>query len=158
MPKLHAWSFRHQAPTLVALLFAALACGCGDDGGVGKTYPVNGRITINQEPLTAKSTIVLFKPDASKGNTGEFEPVGTVDETGTYTVLTKGKKGAPPGWYKVVVTATESGSVHPNNRTDHRPVAQSIVPPKYGQDKTTDLSVEVVENPSPEAYDLKLNR
>src|SRR5437588_5719848 len=124
MPMLPARPFRHKGPFFTAFLFTWLAFGCGDDSGVGKTFPVEGRVTINQEPLTAKSTVVLFKPDAAKGNTSTFEPVGTVDENGNYTLMTQGKKGAPPGWYKVVVTATESSSVHPNNRQDHRPVAQ----------------------------------
>jgi hypothetical protein len=143
-------------PFSAALFFGCLTSGCGDDSGVGKTFPVAGRITINQEPLTAKSTVVLFKPDASKGNTSSFEPIGTVDEEGIYTLVTKGKKGAPPGWYKVVVTATESSPVHPNNPQGHHPVAQSLVPAKYGHEKTSDLSIEVVENPQPDAYDLKL--
>lgn len=154
-----AWRLLRLMPFLAALLFGPMVLGCGDDAGVGKTFPVAGRITINQEPLTAKSTVVLFKPDASKGNTGAFEPVGTVDEQGDYTLQTKGKNGAPPGWYKVVVTATESSPVHPNNpQGGHRPVAQSLVPAKYGQEQTSDLSIEVVENPAPGAYDLRLIR
>jgi hypothetical protein len=32
------------------------------------------------------------------------------------------------------------------------------VPAKYGVEKTSDLSVEVVENPAPGAYDLKLSK
>jgi hypothetical protein len=143
---------------LTAFLFGCLASGCGDDSGVGKTYPVTGKITINETPLTATSTVVLFKPDAAKGNTSTFEPTGTVDEEGVYTLLTKGKKGAPPGWYKVVVTATETAPVHPNSPQGHHPVAQSIVPAKYGLEKTTDLSIEVVENAPPDAYDLKLKK
>jgi hypothetical protein len=158
MPHLPAWRFRHHLPSLVAMLSASSTFGCSDDSGVGKTFPVAGRITINQEPLTAKSTVVLFKPDASKGNTSIFEPIGTVDENGDYMVLTKGKKGAPPGWYKVVVTATESAPVHPNSPQGHRPVAQSLVPAKYGLEQTSDLSIEVVENPAPGAYDLKLTK
>jgi hypothetical protein len=158
MPSLSARPYRHRLPSLATLLLAWLAFGCGDSAGVGKTFPVVGRITINEEPLTAKSTVVLFKPDASKGNTSTFESIGTVDENGDYTLLTIGKKGAPPGWYKVVVTATESSPVHPNSPQGHHPVAQSLVPAKYGQEKTSDLSIEVVENPLPGAYDLKLTK
>ena len=51
-----------------------------------------------------------FKPDRSKGNQTPFEPVGVVDEQGIYTVTTKGKDGAPPGWYKVLVSAVPLGS------------------------------------------------
>jgi hypothetical protein len=140
----------------LALLYGCLASGCGDDSGIGPTFPVAGKVTINNAPLTAKSTIVLFKPDASRGNTSPFEPAGTVDADGSYSLKTKGKNGAPPGWYKVVVTAREeSPPVHPQNPR-HRPATKSLVPAKYGLEKTSDLSIEVVENPGLGAYDLKL--
>jgi len=140
------------------LLLVLLASGCGDNSGVGKTYPVRGRITFNNEPLTAESTTVLFKPDAARGNTSPFEPAGTVDEDGNYSLLTKGKKGAPAGWYKVVVTALASEPVHSKGPGHPHPVAQSLLPARYGQAKTTDLTVEVVEHPAPGAYDLKLKK
>jgi hypothetical protein len=92
-----------RGPLIVAVTLAA--SGCGDASGVGKTFPVAGRITLDGEPLTAASTVVLFKPDAAKGNASPWEPTGTVDGQGNYTLHTKGKRGAPPGWYKVVVTA-----------------------------------------------------
>jgi hypothetical protein len=141
-----------------ALLFVFVACGCSDVSGVGKTVPVIGKITLDGQPLTAPSTMVLFKPDTGKGNTSPFEPVGTVDDQGNYVLVTKGKKGAPPGWYKVVVTATEGSPVHQNSPSNHRPVAKSLVPAKYGQETTSGLSIEVVEKPAPNAYDLKLTK
>jgi hypothetical protein len=140
------------------LLCACLASGCGDDSGVGPTFPVTGKVTINNTPLTAKSTIILFKPDASRGNTSPFQPTGTVDEEGTYTLKTKSKAGAPPGWYMVVVTAHEDAPTeHPANPR-HRPTARSAVHPRYGLETTSGLVIEVVENPEPGAYDLHLNR
>jgi hypothetical protein len=158
MSNASAHSFRGLPLLLLAFLFGCLASGCGDDSGVGRTVPVAGRVTIDNAPLTAKSTVVLFKPDASKGNTSPFEPVGTVDADGNYTLKTKGKNGAPLGWYKVVVTAYEGSPEHPKSPRQHRPVAKSLVPAKYGQEKTSDLSIEVVENPTPGAYDLKLTQ
>src|SRR5262249_9210024 len=132
--------------------------GCGDDSGVGPTFPVSGKVTLQNVPLTAKSTIVLFKPDASRGNTSPFEPAGTVDAAGNYTVKTKAKNGAPPGWYKVMVTARdEAAPQHPSDPR-HRPAAKSLVPAKYGSEKTTNLAIEVVANPAPGAYDLKLSK
>jgi hypothetical protein len=137
---------------------ACLAPACGDGSGVGRTYPVSGKVMLGGAPLTAASTVLLFKPDASRGNTSPFEPSGTVDESGTYTLQTKGKKGAPPGWYKVVVTAYESRPEHVRSPGHGRPTARSLVPAKYGLEKTTDLAVEVVEKPAPGAYDLKLSK
>lgn len=149
---------RRRASTAPGLfLLIGLSSGCGDGGRVGPTFPVSGKITFMNEPLVAKNTIVQLKPDASKGNTSPFEPTGTVDESGTYTLRTEGKKGAPSGWYKVVVVSRDDAPVvHPKAQQDHRPVSKSLVPAKYGQEKTTDLVIEVVETPAPGAYDLKL--
>jgi hypothetical protein len=137
-------------------LGALLASGCGDASGVGRTLPVAGMVTLDGKPLTAGSTVILFKPDAGRGNTSPFEPVGTVDDQGNYTLATKGKRGAPPGWYKVVVTATElrAGGRDPHGHI--RPAPRSLVPARYGQAATTTVTIEVVEEPGPGAYDVKL--
>jgi hypothetical protein len=142
-----------------AVLSTLLASGCGDGSGVGTTYPVRGKVTLNNEPLKAATTIILFKPNAARGNKTPFEPAGTVDEDGNYIVLTKGRPGAPPGWYKVAVTATGAPPAAPaKGPLKHRPLPQSLVPAKYGQAQTTPLEVEVVESPAAGAYDLKLIR
>jgi hypothetical protein len=67
------------------LLCALLVIGCGDSHGGGKLYPVTGKITLNGQPLTVTTTMVLFKPDASRGNGSRFEPAGTVDADGNYS-------------------------------------------------------------------------
>jgi hypothetical protein len=66
-----------------ALVLAVAAAGCDD--GVGKRYPVSGRVLLNGVPLQGKVGSVLFKPDAAKGHTGTFEAVGAIDTDGTYT-------------------------------------------------------------------------
>jgi hypothetical protein len=140
----------------IAVVLAALASGCGT-AGIGKTYPVRGAVTIDGQPLVAKTTIVLFTPDDSRGNSSPFEPASTVDENGIYTLTTKGRNGAPPGWYKVVVTARSEALVQrPQASGLSRPVTQSLLPARYGQPGTSGLSIEVVENPAPSAYDLNL--
>jgi hypothetical protein len=60
------------------------------------------------------------------------------------------KKGAPLGWYKVVVIALDNARPGVN--------LKSFIDKKYGDEKTTPLSVEVVENPEPGRYDLDLKR
>jgi hypothetical protein len=139
-----------------AMLCLCCAAGC-DSSGVGTTFPVAGQVTLDGRPLAAKSATVLFKPDAARGNKSTFEPVGRVDEDGNYELLTQGKRGAPPGWYKVIVTALNEDPKHPSGpHRERRPVARSLVPARYGLAATTDLAVEVVENPAAGAYDLKL--
>ncbi len=148
-----------RAPLRPLLPVAAaffLAAGCDDTSGVGRTLPVAGRVTLDGTPLTAASTVILFKPDVARGNQSPFEPAGTVVEQGAYQLLTQGKKGAPAGWYKVVVTAIDNGAARSDAAGHHRPAARSLVPAEYGQAATTPLAVEVVENPATGAYDLKL--
>jgi hypothetical protein len=141
-----------------AWLVAVLAAGCSGVSSVGKTFPVTGKVTIDNEPLTAPSTVVLFQPDIVRGNPSPFEAVGTVDTNGNYKLTTKDKSGAVPGWYKVVVTATSSAAEHAKSPHGSRPVPRSLLPPKYGLADTSDLAIEVVENPAPGAYDLNLTR
>jgi hypothetical protein len=149
--------FRFQRlAMLVCFAVGGLFAGCGDESGIGKTVPVHGKITLNDKPLTEPSTIILFKPDKAKGNASAYEPAGTVDAQGEYTVSTKGKKGAPSGWYKVVVTVRPSRVEHAKTTERQKHTESSLLPPKYGRATTTDLEVEVVESPAPGAYDLKL--
>ena len=143
------------ASAFMAVLFVS---GCGDGSGVGRTFPVGGTITINGQPLVAQSAMILFKPDASRGNLSQFDAAGTPDGEGHYTLSTAGKVGAPPGWYKVVVTATTSEISFPSGRRRDHPRPKSLVAAKYGQVTTTALAVEVVESPGPGAYDLKLTQ
>ena len=140
-----------------AVLLGLLAAGCGD-AGVGKTYAVSGKVTLDGQPLVAKSAIVSFKPIAAKGNTTPFEPAANVDSSGNYILYTNTQRGAPPGWYKVIVTAIEPAlpAANPNKPLTQRPAPKSLVPAKYGQERTTPLEIEVVESPSEGTYDLKL--
>jgi hypothetical protein len=135
-----------------------LSLGCRDVSGLGRILPVRGKLTLDGEPVTAPTTVVLVQPDTAKGNTSPLEPAGAVDSQGNYTPLTKGKNGAPPGWYRVIVTATERQEESGGVRRRGRPVPRSLLSRKYGQSSTTDLTVEVVEGPAPGAYDLKLAR
>jgi hypothetical protein len=153
----HMRSFTLCTASFGAFLLLLLPAGCGDSSGVGKTVPVSGRVTLDDKPFSAKSTVILFQPDAARGNTSPFEPVGSVDKQGNYSLVTRGKKGAPPGWYKVVVTATEAPAPDESKGPRrHHPTPRSLLPARYGQAGASPLAIEVVENPKPGAYDLEL--
>jgi hypothetical protein len=141
-----------------AAVLALLAAGC-DSSGVGKTVPVVGKITVNGEPLTIDTAYVLFRPDRARGNNSPFEPAGAVDEEGNYTLSTKGKEGAPPGWYLVEVFASAPAAAgHPGKRTAASAAPVSIIDSKYNSVKTSGLAKEVVDHPGPGAYDLQLTK
>ena len=143
-------------PLFCAIVLAFAAPGCGDTSGVGRTVPVAGRVTLDGAPWTSASTVILFKPDAAKGNTLPWEPTGTVDSQGNYTLSTKGRRGAPPGWYKVTLTALETRPLETKGPRVKLPTPKSLLPARYGQAATTPLAIEVVDSPAPDAYDLKL--
>lgn len=122
-------------------------CGCDAPGET--LTPVVGKVTVNGTPLGAGS--VSFHPDAGKGNTTPHIPVGKLDAEGTYKLMSATKEGAPPGWYKVTVSAQEP--IDPKN-----PYAppKHLISPKFSDAGTSGLDVEVVDRPAEGAYDLKL--
>jgi hypothetical protein len=142
---------------LVPVLTVTLTIGCAKSD-LGQTYPVRGMVSFEGQPLTAKSTTILLKPDVAGGNLSPIEPNGIVDESGQYKVITQGQGGAPPGRYKVIVTAYESPPVHHKRPGEGRPTPVTLLPAKYGLAETTPLAIEVVANPAPGAYDLKLSK
>jgi hypothetical protein len=141
---------------------AALVFGCSQSK-VGKVVPVEGRVTVDHEPLL--QGMVSYLPNAAKGNPSPFAAVGKV-ENGTYTLSTEGRPGAPVGWYKVVVSHAipgEGGGMRPREEFDpnNRPGASpSFAPPPFNARYTiaeqTTLEIEVVESPQPSAYNLEL--
>jgi hypothetical protein len=131
-----------------------LALGCGGEGS--KFVPVSGKVTLDGQPLPAGS--ISFQPDASQGNSGMHIPMSPISAGGRYELVTIGKKGAPPGWYKVLVFFNENDlpADDPRQRRSSRP--KSLIEPKYTDVQTTDLVVEVVSNPASGAYDLKVSK
>lgn len=147
----------HSRPLLFAVtaLLAVVLIGCGNNG-VGTLHPVSGRLLRNNEPIKVNSGYITLIPDTEKGNSTEFEPSGTIDADGSFVVFTKEYSGAPPGWYKVVLSASGNPPKPAAEQSTTRPVAKSLVPSKYRQEATTPLSIEVVENPPKSAYDLNV--
>lgn len=146
---------------LIWMLFASspaiLLIGCGSDD-TETLYPVNGRVLQGTAPIRVKSGYVLLKPDVEKGNQTQFEPSGQIEADGSFVIYTNQRPGAPPGWYKVVVTATGEPERKSPGKGTSRPTAKQLLPPKYGQAKTTPLSIEVVESPAAGAYDLDVSK
>ena len=112
-----------------------------------RRIPVSGTVTLDGQPL--KGGVLLFHPDDSKGNTVRVSCTGPVSN-GRYTLVTSGVtkadtgSGAPTGWFKVTLINDLPG------------MAEIKVHPKYLKPETTPLAIEIVDNPQPGAYDLKL--
>jgi hypothetical protein len=128
---------------LVAVCLLPFFTGCGDADNL---QPVSGSVTCDGAPLTEGA--VRFVPDATKGNSAKAEPAGTISG-GKYSLLTDGKSGAPPGWYKVsLASGVIPDSSKPNANT-------AKFAPKYSNPDTSGLSVEVKPGGS---YDLKVSK
>lgn len=138
-----------RARFLVALVIAlaTFVTGCGSEGE--KLAPVSGVVTVGDKAVP--NGTLTFYPDASKGNTTQHQPTGVIGTDGRYEVFVPGgKKGAPPGWYKVVVYAVDDPQPGKPNKY--------FVNKKYTDQATTTVLIEVVNNPEPGRYDLKLNK
>jgi hypothetical protein len=129
-----------------------MAVGCGDSSGKN-LLPVVGKVTVNGQPLTTGTGSVSFRPE--KGSANAQEPAGTINQDGMYHLITNGKEGAPTGRYHVLVTDMEP--IDPKNSFPYGK-RKSHVNPKYSDTKTSDLFIEVVQSPTPGAYDLKLSK
>src|SRR5262245_15660650 len=131
---------------LVALL--ALA-GCR---GEEPLIPVEGQVTVGGKPLTTGT--VVYHPDPAKGNKSLHEPRGELGPDGRYQLVTGTQAvGAPPGWYKVTVYA----GVKINPQDPYSP-EKSLTRPKYGDQNTSGLALEVRPEAPARAYDLKLEK
>jgi hypothetical protein len=144
---------RHRFLSAAVAASFALALGFGgcDSSGVGRLVPVQGRVTFDGQPLTAGS--LVFKPDAEKGNTSKHEPAANIEADGSYRLFTAEREGAPLGWYKVSVVAQA-----PADERNPYAATKSLIPARYAEVGTSGLGVEVVDEPSPDAYHLKLSR
>ncbi len=132
-----------------------LVCVIGLVGCKGETsvplHPVAGRVMVDGKPLHKGD--VVFVPDAEKGNTFLQFGMGKLNPDGTYTATTIHKEGVKPGWYRVMILATEN---EPQESLSWVPIW--LVPTKYTKPETTDLTVEVVPNPPAGAYDFSIQR
>ena len=138
-----AWIALIVGVTLLRTLFG------GDPDKWGKVVPVAGRVLLDGQPL--HGGIVKFHADTSKGNEIMFAPSGEIDADGNYELYTANKKGAPPGWYRVVIAAVETA----DNSKASRKGSKLPFNAKFTRDAETPLRVEVKENGE---YTLELTK
>lgn len=126
---------------------SALGCGKGSDEVL---VPVSGTVRYKGSPLS--TGVVVYVPDAEKGNTTQYEPRGTIDAQGRYQLnAAADKPGAPKGWYKVAVHADK-----PADPKNPYAVPTSLIPGSYKDAETSGLTVEVVAPPATGSYNLEL--
>jgi hypothetical protein len=124
-----------------AFLLTCSLAGCGDN-----LVSVGGTATLDGEKMTKGS--VTFHP-VGEGPLGQ----GQIQSDGTFTISTASKEGLPPGKYKVTVVATEDPPPAPEGPGAVEVAPKSLLPPKYGNPKTTDIEFDI---PSSGAKDLEI--
>ena len=123
-------------------LGAWLACvGCGERRAV-----VSGKATVDGKPLSSQLITILFAPDLD--NPLKKIPSGVLDDQGNYIMSTGATRGVPLGRYRVHVHWDSK-----NAKGQPCPVHS-----RFLDSGLTPLTVAVVANPPPGAYDLKFTR
>jgi hypothetical protein len=139
--------------TGATFLVLALAAGCNDGPRLVKA---GGVVKYKGAPLPGAD--VVFVPDA-----GGLPSIGRTDESGRFTLSTSGRPGAPPGPYKVSVTALRQKRAVPEaeavSMTSEQIAAnhETLIPVKYNNLITSGLTATVGEDAAKNDYlfDLK---
>ena len=156
-----------------SVILVITSCG-GTDDGLGRRFPVSGKVTYNGKPL--EKGAISFVPDDPKG----VGASGAI-ENGSYALSTGGNNdGARAGKYKVTITAKEDstakakaefekanrglknaagtedlGYIPKQFMTKAAEEAKSLIPAGYGDVRTTTLTAEVKEQSN--TIDFKLS-
>jgi len=147
-----------RACAILAIVLWVGAAGCGEDDGIGKRYPVSGTVTYKGQPVP-KATVVFSPADAQTGRPA----TSTTDSDGVYQLTTASPgDGALPGKYAVTVSAIERDLSKTKNAAGGMYRADIIlkapkklmVPAKYGERKSSTLTVEV--KPERNTFDFPL--
>lgn len=141
---------RRLARTALLAGLLTLAAGCGQSGP--KLVPVEGKVFVGAAPAQTGPTVtgyVVYHADPARGNKNMEDIKASIEADGSYKIFTRDKPGAPVGWYRVTVELAET---NPNDPYYFKPKIQA----KYLEKDKSGLEVEVVENPEPGRYDLKV--
>lgn len=142
---------------LVVLLLVTAGCGPPDL----KLYPVVGKLSVGDVPVPSGS--IQLRADTSQGNKSMEVPVGLIQPDGRLELTTGERKGAPLGWWKLLVVADNFQVFEPPPSPDWPLFPEGWEPPKslvharYLGAGTTDISIQVVAIPKADAYVIKLN-
>jgi hypothetical protein len=151
---------RAGAISFVCLLLSSSGCSSEPADQQLEVVPVAGKISVEGSPLTTGNLEYLaIDPGQTRS---QPRSVGAIQPDGSYQMQTAGFDGVPPGKYKVVIYAPAEpptialpGSPQAaKNLTD----IKWLVNKKYGNANTSDLVIDVVESPPPNAYDVNVKK
>jgi len=115
---------------------------------------VRGQINLGNKPLELLDDDfgkIWLYPNRAKGNDFADIPAGTITEDGSFTITTRGKEGAPAGWYRVVLLANRTRDPeHPNQKR------KPVIPRAFNNPEETTLEILVEEKEEGFEYDISL--
>ena len=93
----------------LCFMAALLSAGCGEvKETVPDLVPVSGKVTFQGRPLP--DALVMFLPSEGEEEATElnrvYRPFGRTNAQGQYELAWGENAGAPPGKYKVIISAT----------------------------------------------------
>lgn len=129
--------------SFLLLLIALTLVGCGGSD----TIQIKGKVLLDGKPL--KEGQVTFVPDNDKGTEGQLA-VGTISESGEFSLYVGAQEGVKAGHYKVAVNckfqldegSSESGDESGGGKSKKQ---RCPIPRKYFDISTSGLTQEVKE-------------
>jgi hypothetical protein len=146
---------RRKSVLVAVLALSALVGGLSwwSRAGAGREATVRGLVTVDGEPLSGG--LVIFYPDVAQGNNSPVEPRTRTDNQGRYQLLTEGKRGIAPGWYRVAVVPRQPS---PNEKKPAPLKDEMRFDRRYEKPDTSGLVVLVSPDSARGSYDLQLVR
>jgi hypothetical protein len=122
--------------------FVLFALGCGGEKSPPPppSFPVTGKVFVDDQPLT-QGVVSVYSQDLDPPVSGS----GLIGNDGTYELSNGNVKGVPLGKYKVTV------GIRKTKKND-------LFPPLYSTVDESPLSIEVKETPDAGAYNLNLSK
>jgi len=143
------------AGLMILSFYLTLSSGCSPGGYSGPTGTVTGTITRGEKPLPPGCRVSFVSAEG-------FTASGQVDRGGKYTLMNLDKPQIPAASYKVCLTPPpqperseeeyEKAMAAGTTGTSETP--SDVIPNKYQNPTTTDLSYEV--KPGPNTFDIEL--
>lgn len=129
-----------RVPFVAMLAAFGLALpGCGPK--YPETFPVSGTVTLDGKPVAGAA--VVFTPEEG------HQATGTTDDSGRFELSTfQLGDGALPGPHRVTVAKTTTDP-------DEEEKVVFIIPQKYGNLQTSELTCDVQAEMGPVEYDLQ---
>lgn len=124
--------------TVFCSLLVLLGCGNSDQLTL---CPVSGIVMFDSKPL--KDASVVFMPEEG------VVAMGQTDDSGCFSLNTRGAAGAQAGVYKISITSTQQvgdTTKIPEEMTpaERASLYRSLIPEKYSNPLTSDFSATVV--------------